>query len=78
MKIRLLTVILLGFAMGANAVLASSAKSRPTCDEKPTLRDCVKVEDPNASAPAPSVYRQTKPAQPIARPLPAAGGAIAR
>jgi hypothetical protein len=78
MKTLLLTVILLGFAMGASAPLASSDKSKPTCDEKPTLRDCVKVEDPNASAPAPSVYRQQKPAQPIARPLPAAGAAKAR
>jgi len=78
MKTQLVTVMLLVFAMGTGAVLASSAKSRPTCAEKPTLRDCVKVEDPNASAPAPSVYRQQKPAQPIARPLPAAGGAIAR
>jgi len=78
MKTSLLTVILLGFAMGASAALASPDKSRPTCDEKPELRDCVKVEDPNASAPAPSVYRQQKPTHPIARPLPAAGAAKAR
>jgi hypothetical protein len=78
MKASLLTVILLGFSMGAGAVLASPDRSRPTCDEKPTLRDCVKVEDPDASAPAPSVYRQKKPAHPIARPKPAAGAAKAR
>jgi len=70
-----LTVISLGFAMGASAALASPDESRPTCDEKPTLRDCVKVEDPDATAPAPSVYRKNKPVHPIARPKPAAGGA---
>jgi len=78
MKTSLLTVILLGFAMGASAALASPDKSKPTCDEKPTLRDCVKVEDPNASAPAPSIYRQKKPQHPIAGPMPAAGAAKAR
>jgi len=78
MNSQLPTVILLGFAMGASAALASPDKSRPTCDEKPGLRDCVKVEDPDASAPAPSVYRKKKPAHPIAGPKPAAGAAKAR
>ncbi len=54
------------------AVAGVSADAhRPGCDEKPGLRDCVKVEDPEAKAPAPSVYRQKKPEHPIARPQPA-------
>lgn len=47
---------------------------RPTCEEEPGLRDCVKVEDPDAQPPAPSVYRQKKPTHPIAKPAPASAG----
>jgi hypothetical protein len=57
-------------AVFATAGVAADAK-RPTCDQRPDLRDCVKVEDPDAQPPAPSVYRQKKPAHPIARPQPA-------
>ena len=57
-------------AVFAAAGIAADSK-RPTCDERPDLRDCVKVEDPDAQPPAPSVYRQKKPQHPIARPQPA-------
>lgn len=73
MKTRVLSICVLGLALTASVALAAADKSRPTCEEEPGLRDCVKVEDPDASAPAPSVYRQKKPVHPIARP--AAGGA---
>ena len=46
--------------------------------EEPERRDCVKVEDPDAEPPKPSVNRKPKPHHPIARPLPAAGGHQAR
>ena len=62
-------VIMLMAVFGTVGVSADS--HRPTCAEKPGLRDCVKVKDPDAQAPAPSVYRQKKPAHPIARPQPA-------
>ena len=61
-----------------NTASASSGTSRPTCVEKPEQRDCVKVEDPDATSPKPSVYRQKKPTHPIAKPRPAKGGATAR
>ena len=62
-------VAALTLAMIAAGVAADS--HRPTCDEEPGLRDCVKVEDPDAKPPAPSVYRQKKPEHPIAGPQPA-------
>ena len=57
-------------AVFAMAGVAADSK-RPTCDQRPDLRDCVKVEDPEAQPPAPSLYRQKKPQHPIARPQPA-------
>ena len=60
-------------AMLALAFIAAGVSAdshRPTCEEEPGLRDCVKVEDPDAQAPVPSVYRQKKPEHPIARPQP--------
>jgi len=76
MKTRVLSICVLGLALTVSADLAAAEKSRPTCEEEPGLRDCVKVEDPDASAPAPSVYRQKKPVHPIARP--ASGGATGK
>lgn len=63
-------VAILLTAVFATAGVSADSK-RPTCDQRPDLRDCVKVEDPDAQPPAPSVYRQKKPQHPIARPQPA-------
>ena len=75
MKTELLSICLLCLALGANTVLASSKSSRPSCDEEPGLRDCVKVEDPDAKPPKPNVNRKKQPAGPAVKPLPATGGA---
>ena len=57
---------------------AHADESKPTCTEEPLRRDCVKVEDPDAAPPKPSVHRRPKPQHPIARPMPSAGGHQAR
>ena len=74
-SIGLLAAVLM--AVFAAAGIAADSK-RPTCDERPDLRDCVKVEDPDAQPPAPSVYRQKKPAPPVAKPTPAPAGSHPR
>lgn len=74
MKTRALCKGLLGLVISVASTAALSDSHRPTCDEKPEVRDCVKVEDPDAQAPAASVHRKPKPPGPTARPLPAAGG----
>ena len=78
MKAEILRISLLCLAMGTLSTAALSDSSKPTCDDKPELRDCVKVEDPDATAPAPSVYRKPKPPGAAPRPLPASGGAKAK
>ena len=64
--------LLLGFAglsMLAVSATGVADNHRPTCKERPELRDCVKVEDPDAEPPKPSVYRTPKPpGAPVARP----------
>jgi hypothetical protein len=74
-SIGLLAAVLM--AVFAGAGVAADSK-RPTCDERPDLRNCVKVEDPHAQPPAPSVYRQKKPALPVAKPAPAPAGSHPR
>ena len=66
---RTLTIVVLSLTAG----IALAASPKPTCDEAPERRDCIKVEDPNAVPPKPTVNRN-KPTHPIARPLPATGG----
>jgi len=49
---------------------------RPTCDEEPTRRDCVKVEDTNADTTVinNNSNKKKKPVQrPVAKPRPKAG-----
>ena len=49
---------------------------RPTCDEEPTRRDCIKVEDPDAVPPRHTVNQNPnnkKPVQLPAKPRPKAG-----
>ncbi len=47
---------------------------KPTCDEEPTRRDCVKVEDPDAVPPRHTVdQNKKKPVQlPVVKPRPKA------
>lgn len=64
---------LLCLTMVLSAVTALADSSKPTCDEKPGARDCVRLEDPNATPPRPTVD-QKKPVQlPVVRPLPSGG-----
>jgi len=49
----------------------AASNAKPTCEETPERRDCVKVEDPDAKPPKPSVYRNPKPPGPSVQPLPA-------
>ena len=78
MKTKWFCTGLLGLVIAVASTAALSDSHRPTCDEKPEVRDCVKVEDPDAQAPAASVHRKPKPPGPTAKPLPAAGGAKTR
>jgi len=58
-------------SLAATTVLADS--HRPTCDEKPSLRDCVRVENPNAPPPKQIVREKGQPNHPTVTPLPAPG-----
>ena len=78
MKAKKLSIFLFCLATGTVSTTALSDSSKPTCDERPELRDCVKVEDPDAQPPAASVYRKPKPVGPTAKPLPATGGTKTR
>ena len=78
MKMKKRNIFLLCLGLGMISITVQSDSSKPTCDERPELRDCVKVEDPDAQPPAASVHRKPKPVGPVARPLPAAGGAKTR
>lgn len=78
MKPKILRISLLCLAMGTLSTAALSDSSKPTCGDQPELRDCVKVEDPDAAAPSPSVHRKPKPPGAAPRPLPAPGGAKAK
>ncbi len=79
MKHRKIIIQLLCTAMLALGHGASATDHRPTCKDRPELRDCVKVEDPDAAPPKPSVYRNpAKPGGPVARPLPAGPGPRAK
>lgn len=78
MKAKKLSILLFCLGLGATSITVGSDSSKPSCDERPELRDCVKVEDPNAQPPAASVHRKPKPVGPVARPLPAAGAAKTR
>jgi hypothetical protein len=44
---------------------------KPTCEEEPSRRDCVKVEDPNASPPKQTVNQNKPERLPVAKPAPA-------
>ena len=71
MKYGFLVVILLGLA----TLEAKADITPPTCDEEPTRRDCVKVEDPDATPPRHTVdQNKIKPVQlPGVKPRPKAG-----
>jgi len=66
----LITMFLAGISFQAMADI-----KKPTCDEEPTRRDCVKVEDPDAVTPRHTVdQNKKKPVQlPVAKPRPKAG-----
>jgi hypothetical protein len=68
MKYGFLMVLLLGLL--SFEVVADP----PTCEERPTRRDCVKVEDPDATPPRHTVNNnKKKPVQlPVAKPRPKA------
>ena len=64
-------LLCLAIAMLPATLLAKSPK--PTCEEEPTRRDCIKVEDPHAT-PSKQTVNGKKPVQlPVVRPMPAAG-----
>jgi len=71
MKHGFLITLLLAFV----SFQAMADIKRPTCDEEPTRRDCVKVEDPDAVPPRHTVNQnKKKPVQaPVAKPRPKAG-----
>jgi len=52
--------------------LVAVAHTPPTCNEEPTRRDCVKVEDPDATPPKHTVNQnKKKPVQlPVVKPRP--------
>lgn len=64
MKYFIATIIFFGFTS-----LVVADITPPTCEERPTRRDCVKVEDPNATPPKHTI-KQNKPQQPIVKPKP--------
>lgn len=74
MRIKPLRLALVCLAAAGISQGVYADESKPTCDEAPERRDCVKVEDPDAEPPKPSVNRTTKPHHPVARPHPATGG----
>ena len=66
---KLVTMILL-ISLAPAIALADSSK--PTCEEEPTRRECMNVEDPSATPPKQTV-KQDEPSRLLARPLPATG-----
>jgi len=70
MKYGLLIVIFLSLATSK----AMADIERPTCDEESSRRDCIKVEDPNATPPRHTVNQnKKKPVQlPVVKPRPKA------
>lgn len=58
--------------------VAFASGSKPSCEEAPERRDCIKVEDPDARPPKQTVNRKHKPpgaapVQPLPRPKPKPG-----
>lgn len=59
----LITMFLAGISFQAMADI-----KKPTCDEEPTRRDCVKVEDPDAVAPRHTVKQNPNQKKPVQLP----------
>ena len=68
MKYFVSTIMFFGFT----SLVAVADITPPTCDEEPTRRNCVKVEDPNATPPRHTVNQnKKKPVQlPLVKPRP--------
>ena len=62
--------ILLVISLGLTTFLSVANSSPPTCEEEPTRRDCIKVEDPNATPPKQTVNKKDKQLKPKPKPRP--------
>ena len=61
---------LLVISLGLTAFLSVANSAPPTCEEEPTRRDCIKVEDPNATPPKHTVNKKDKQLKPKPKPRP--------
>jgi len=62
--------VLIIVSLGLTSFLSVANSSPPTCEEEPTERHCIKVEDPNATPPKQIVEQERKQVKPNQKPKP--------